>query len=1665
MAAIIGALRGVLSLDSVAFETGAKRSMATMGDMERRMVRMGNRLQQAGRRAALGLTLPLLGAATVAVKSSLTVIDAQAKMAQSMGTSVRSMQVLDRAADLSGVAMGEVSQATIQLTKRLSDVAATGKGPAAEALRTLHLRAQDLQKLPLDERLVTIQDALAQYVPEAERAAVATALFGTRAGITFTRIDSAALRTASRDVERFGVAVSEVDAEQIEVTNDAISRLGLVGRGVGNQLAVGLAQPLENLANKAADAAEWFAGLSGKTKQFIATGTAITAAAGPAAIAIGGLIKGVVALRGAVLLTLGPWGVLAGGIAAVGGAWANSLLAAENYAVAVRGLASAHDTLLAATDAFYSNMSAKNAEAMRRAAEAARDATREALEAAKAELKAASFATNFFGASLWETPRMAEARAAIEELEAALATAEAQLDAAGIAADRTAGNLNAGAQASSSLASGLSVAAGQAATLSSFVSSLPGALAGAEANIAGLKAGIAVLAGGGDQAAANIAKYRAELEASLPPMEDIKEEQRDLVREGIEQKVALYAEEQKLSGEYQKQLGAINKLKSAGGAAAKGALAQLLQEIRQRKTLVGLTGQQRREFEALLQVQQRLGKEAAGLSDEQIRSLSGQLAGIEELEGALQRVEDLQKQWSEQITRTAFEGGNLGDTIKGMLKDIAFQLAHAKIVLPIVAEVTGFLGLDRLSLQTGANGGSGGASGGSGILGGLLGSGGLLGGLSSGVGIGLSNLFTGGIGSYFGGIGAQAGMVFANGFSASALGGLMGMAAPLAIVGAVLAKGLSQKYAGSGIRGAFDASGFEGSSIDFYKGGFLRKNRTDYKDVDENLEAMMDGAMRGVVASIEGYAGVLDLNARKIRKITGAEFTLWTNGKSEAEIQQALNSEITSVANEMAALVLGTEKFTRVGESALETLDRLGTGLGAVNDVADLLGHRALAVSLAGADAASMLVDLFGGTEAMATAAAGYFEAFHSDAEQNETALRRLRAQFAALNVAMPQSRAGFRALVEGIDLGGAAGRKLYAGLLSLSGAMDAVLPQLANLSLGVTGLVERIGGAMADRIETARDMAADARAAAELWYKTAQSLRDFREGLPEAGLSGASEAQAGELRRNRFETALDLARGGDVQAAQDIPALARSYLQAAQAGASSSLEYRRIAAQVQGQVQFIAGLSDLQGANQDVLQGLYERQIEVLTSLGNFLQLEGMTDSEVSRLSQGVQDLAADWDGTVAAFETSLKGLETAIAEAEAFSYDDLVGQLDVAVSLSGTAPAWLRKLVGAAEGGLRTTLDFIIRRDDLTPDLRWIAVQGLKDQVQTLDFVVRKDLTKRQAKIALKTDDALRRDIRMVVVKDIPEEAKRLALAEDSRLSRRVNITLTKAGDTAIRRLNRLRDMIGGTGDGKITFDGGISFSPAEAFETLFADSADKVAGLRKPLSGLTGMLDKLRAAVRDDIADRKAQGRIAALNIKGADLKVDVNGRKSSAASLVDQVRALEASTGAQLARAGGKDAILKQNKDGTIAYQADWISGSAEAVTAFRAAFHGPGGLEQQIFAINKAIRAIPGDRAALKGLRQQVIGLGGIPGFAGGGAHMGGWRVVGERGWELENTGPSRVVSHSDTMAMLDNRQVVERLDGLARQAAVQGQKLELFVRKIAQLVEGWNDDGLPEVRI
>ncbi len=290
------------------------------GRLSREMEAANARLAAFSRRVGIAAAAAVVAAAAAGVamiRSGLQTVDAQAKLAQSMATTVESIQTLTWAGELAGVSMGEIEQATKKLTTRLSE-AAGGSGSAVAALQRLNLTAADLQALPLDQRIVAIQDALTRFVPEAERAAVASDLFGDRAALAFLRIDPATLREAAQDVRDFGVAVSASDAAQIERTGDALARLSLIWTGLVNRLTVAVAPALETIAIRLADMARATGPIGiavttlfdniGRLTTYAATFVALMAGrwvAGMAAAALSmrGLATALVLLRGALIRT------------------------------------------------------------------------------------------------------------------------------------------------------------------------------------------------------------------------------------------------------------------------------------------------------------------------------------------------------------------------------------------------------------------------------------------------------------------------------------------------------------------------------------------------------------------------------------------------------------------------------------------------------------------------------------------------------------------------------------------------------------------------------------------------------------------------------------------------------------------------------------------------------------------------------------------------------------------------------------------------------------------------------------------------------------------------------------------------------------------------------------------------------------------------------------------------------------------------------------------------------------------------------------------------------------------------------------------------------------------------------------------------------------------
>jgi hypothetical protein len=191
----------------------------------------------------------VVAATALVVRSQLKAVDALAKTSAKLGLTTEDLSAFHHAARLSGLEVRTFNMALQRMVRRVSE-AAQGTGEAQGALKELGLDAQALATAGPAEALRIVADALSRVSNQADRVRLAFKLFDSEgvAMVNMLQSGRASLDRASAEVARFGSAVSAVDAQQFENTNDALTRVREQLRGAGFALARQITPFVEGLA-------------------------------------------------------------------------------------------------------------------------------------------------------------------------------------------------------------------------------------------------------------------------------------------------------------------------------------------------------------------------------------------------------------------------------------------------------------------------------------------------------------------------------------------------------------------------------------------------------------------------------------------------------------------------------------------------------------------------------------------------------------------------------------------------------------------------------------------------------------------------------------------------------------------------------------------------------------------------------------------------------------------------------------------------------------------------------------------------------------------------------------------------------------------------------------------------------------------------------------------------------------------------------------------------------------------------------------------------------------------------------------------------------------------------------------------------------------------------
>jgi tape measure domain-containing protein len=226
------------------------------------------------------------------------------------------------------------------------------------------------------------------------------------------------------------------------------------------------------------------------------------------------------------------------------------------------------------------------------------------------------------------------------------------------------------------------------------------------------------------------------------------------------------------------------------------------------------------------------------------------------------------------------------------------------------------------------------------------------------------------------------------------------------------------------------------------KGGLISgssKTRYLYSDLPDDtqdaLGSQYNATAMGAMALFTQLG--VKLNDSVLDGLTMASSQISTQGKTSEQIQAEVDHWFALLGDQV---VVAVSKATDAGLSGFSYVG-LQAFVKNLYDVNAVLKHVNVGVydmTVSGGFMAEQLSAWAGGIDALKTSVAAYYDAFFTDTQKSIDSLQDVKDTFASVDQVLPDSREGFKNMVEGIDKSTESGRQLFLTLVGLSQAADA---------------------------------------------------------------------------------------------------------------------------------------------------------------------------------------------------------------------------------------------------------------------------------------------------------------------------------------------------------------------------------------------------------------------------------------------------------------------------------------------------------------------------------------------------------------------------------------------------------------------------------------------------
>lgn len=309
------------------------------------------------------------------------------------------------------------------------------------------------------------------------------------------------------------------------------------------------------------------------------------------------------------------------------------------------------------------------------------------------------------------------------------------------------------------------------------------------------------------------------------------------------------------------------------------------------------------------------------------------------------------------------------------------------------------------------------------------------------------------------------------------------------LVGSIFGGGTSSSVDSSGIQfGGSSVSGLlagGGMGAQQYahittqhEGGWFKSDwtsgETQYKALDAQVTDMLNATFKSIGSTLVELAKGLGTDTQAAYAYVFAATKINLQGMDTEAINKAISAFISNTADTAVESLFGSmlRGYQQLDEGLLETAVRLVKDKDVISGILEMTNQQFSAVDTMGGwrghtvieSATSKLIafseaiiEMAGGLDVLQKAAGTYFDKFFTDAEKQARLQGQLSGALGDLGYALPGSRGGYRALVEGLDLTTTAGQQAYVMLMQFADAADKYYSAVEDAVGGTDKLTEAL--------------------------------------------------------------------------------------------------------------------------------------------------------------------------------------------------------------------------------------------------------------------------------------------------------------------------------------------------------------------------------------------------------------------------------------------------------------------------------------------------------------------------------------------------------------------------------------------------------------------------------